>query len=41
MEGGYTDDPHDPGGPTNLGITLATYAAWNKTRAVSRNLRRL
>jgi uncharacterized protein (TIGR02594 family) len=28
MEGGYTDDPHDPGGPTNLGITLATYAAW-------------
>jgi uncharacterized protein (TIGR02594 family) len=28
MEGGYTDDPHDPGGPTNLGITLATYATW-------------
>jgi uncharacterized protein (TIGR02594 family) len=28
MEGGYTDDPHDPGGPTNLGITLATFAAW-------------
>ncbi|MDH4981309.1 TIGR02594 family protein [Hyphomicrobium sp. D-2] len=28
MEGGYTDDPHDPGGPTNRGITLATYAAW-------------
>jgi lysozyme family protein len=26
MEGGYADDPHDPGGPTNLGITLATYA---------------
>ena len=30
MEGGYTDDPHDPGGPTNLGITLATYAAWKR-----------
>lgn len=28
MEGGYTDDPHDPGGPTNKGITLATFAAW-------------
>ena len=26
MEGGYTEDPYDPGGPTNLGITLATYA---------------
>lgn len=30
MEGGYTDDPHDPGGPTNLGITLATLADWRK-----------
>ncbi len=28
MEGGWTDDPHDPGGPTQQGITLATYAAW-------------
>lgn len=28
MEGGYTDDPHDPGGPTNRGITLAVLAAW-------------
>jgi len=31
MEGGYTDDPHDPGGPTNRGVTLATYAAWKRT----------
>ncbi|MGQ0456662.1 MAG: glycosyl hydrolase 108 family protein [Hyphomicrobium sp.] len=28
MEGGYSDDPFDPGGPTNRGITLATFAAW-------------
>lgn len=26
FEGGYTDDPFDPGGPTNKGITLADYA---------------
>jgi uncharacterized protein (TIGR02594 family) len=26
MEGGYGDDPADPGGPTNVGITLADYA---------------
>lgn len=24
----YGHDPYDPGGPTNLGITLATLAAW-------------
>lgn len=28
MEGGYTDDPYDPGGPTNLGITLADLASY-------------
>lgn len=26
MEGGFSDDPHDPGGPTNKGITLAVFA---------------
>lgn len=26
LEGGYSDDRFDPGGPTNKGITLATYA---------------
>lgn len=27
-EGGYTDNPADPGGATNMGITLRTLAAW-------------
>ena len=37
MEGGYTDDPYDPGGPTNKGITLTEFAKW---RHVMRFLRR-
>ena len=32
MEGGYGDDPADPGGPTNHGITLAELAAWRHLR---------
>jgi len=28
MEGGYSDDPYDPGGPTNRGITLEVYAGF-------------
>lgn len=27
MEGGFTDDAYDPGGPTNRGITLEVYAS--------------
>jgi lysozyme family protein len=33
-EGGYTDHPSDPGGPTNFGMTIADYARF-KGRAVS------
>jgi len=28
-EGGYADNPADPGGATNMGITLATYRQWS------------
>jgi lysozyme family protein len=27
-EGGFVDDPYDPGGPTNHGITLETFRAY-------------
>lgn len=31
-EGGYVNDPRDPGGATDRGITQSTYDAWNKAR---------
>jgi lysozyme family protein len=30
-EGGFSDDPADPGGATNFGITQATYDAWRRS----------
>ncbi len=38
VEGGYTNDPVDPGGPTNKGITLGVFAKWTK-RTVSSSSR--
>ncbi|MBX9403126.1 N-acetylmuramidase [Lysobacter sp. BMK333-48F3] len=31
FEGGYVDNPYDPGGATNMGITLSTFEAHSQT----------
>ncbi|MCA8881184.1 MAG: hypothetical protein KDA73_14785 [Rhodobacteraceae bacterium] len=33
FEGGFSDHPADPGGATNMGITMATLTAWRKKMA--------
>lgn len=35
-EGGYSDDPHDPGGPTMKGITHGVYDAYRDGRGLPR-----
>ena len=39
-EGGYVDNPHDSGGATNLGVTMAVLSAWRQ-RPVSKHEVRL
>lgn len=34
-EGGYVNDPNDPGGATNQGITQAVYDSWRRGRGLS------
>lgn len=38
-EGGYTNDPKDPGGPTNYGITIADARMYWKSNATASDVR--
>ena len=38
-EGGYTNDPSDPGGPTNFGITIADYRKYVKPDATAADVK--
>jgi lysozyme family protein len=38
-EGGYTDHPDDPGGPTNFGITISDYRKYVKRDASAADVR--
>lgn len=40
-EGGYVDDPKDPGGATNMGITISTLAAWRGRKVSKQDVRDL
>lgn len=40
-EGGYVNHPNDPGGPTNAGVTLATWTTYCKKYGFKANVRTL
>jgi lysozyme family protein len=40
-EGGYVDHPKDPGGATNMGITLGTLSIWRKRVVTKMDVRKL
>jgi lysozyme family protein len=40
-EGGYSNHPDDPGGPTNFGITIADYRRYAKADAGADDVRRM
>lgn len=40
-EGGYTNNPHDPGGPTNFGITIYDYRKYINRAGTARDVRRM
>lgn len=40
-EGGYVNHPEDPGGPTNKGVTLATFRKWVKRDGTANDLKRI
>ena len=40
-EGGYVDHPADPGGATNLGVTIGTLSAWLGRRATKAEVKAL
>ncbi len=39
FEGGYVNDPKDPGGCTNMGVTIATYRRYINSRGTCSDLR--
>ncbi len=41
FEGGYVDHPSDPGGATNMGITIGTLADWRNTPVTKDDVKNL
>lgn len=40
-EGGYADNPADPGGATNMGITINTLSAWEGRQVSPQDVKEL